>query len=124
MMKDGRPVLRPHHQNSKQLNAWRKLVASAASKAYWGRDLLCVPLILSVWIYRQRPKNHYNSRGEVKPDAPRYPDVRPDTVKLVRAIEDALTGVLFDDDARIVEHHLFKHFGPAHKVVVELKQKE
>lgn len=38
-------------------------------------------------------------------------NVKPDSDKLVRAVLDALTGVVYCDDARVVEHHAFKFYG-------------
>lgn len=50
--------------------------------------------------------------GEVKPWAiGRRPVARPDVLKLARAAEDALTGVLWLDDSQIVDEHLSKAFG-------------
>ena len=33
---------------------------------------------------------------------------RPDTIKLARAIEDALAGVAYNDDSQIIHHYLIK----------------
>jgi crossover junction endodeoxyribonuclease RusA len=50
-----------------------------------------------------RPKAHYRTNGELKPSAPQHCTGRiGDLSKLVRAVEDALTGVVYDDDAQIV----------------------
>ena len=40
------------------------------------------------------------------------PATKPDGLKLGRAGEDALSGIVYNDDAQIVEHHIRKAFGP------------
>jgi Holliday junction resolvase RusA-like endonuclease len=45
------------------------------------------------------------------PKRRRYPDVKPDLSKLLRAVEDSLTGVLIRDDARIVRASVAKGYG-------------
>ncbi len=49
-----------------------------------------------------RPKGHFGKRG-LRESAPRYPTGRPDVDKLARATLDCFTGIVFDDDSRIVE---------------------
>ena len=38
------------------------------------------------------------------------PTTRPDLSKLVRAVEDALTGVIYADDAQVVSEYTEKHY--------------
>jgi Holliday junction resolvase RusA-like endonuclease len=39
-----------------------------------------------------------------------YPISKPDVLKLARAAEDALTGIIWSDDALIVQEHLYKAY--------------
>jgi Holliday junction resolvase RusA-like endonuclease len=48
----------------------------------------------------------------LKGSAPEWPVARPDALKLARAAEDALTGIVWADDAQIVVERLGKVFGP------------
>lgn len=87
--------------------------AKDAMAALGGADgLRMAALKLTVVCVRARPKAHLGADGLVKD---RYrlvrPTQRPDTVKLVRAAEDALTGVVWVDDSQVVEHALFKVYG-------------
>ena len=43
-----------------------------------------------------------------------------DSVKLTRAVEDALTGVLWQDDSQVVFHCLTKVWGPCYRVGVKV----
>ena len=75
-------------------------------------ELLDAPLAVTMVIVRRRPATHIRANGTVKDwAAPLLPVQRPDTVKIVRAAADALTGVLWDDDSQIVRHQLHKAFG-------------
>jgi Holliday junction resolvase RusA-like endonuclease len=69
------------------------------------------PLMLQLTFSQPRPKGHYGTgrnAGVVKASAPRWPATRPDVLKLARAVEDALTGIIWADDAQIVVEQLNK----------------
>lgn len=82
---------------------WRGDLRDAAKTAHQGRPLEG-PLKLCVVFHLQRPKSHYCGgffeRG-LKLNMSTYHAQRPDTTKLLRAVEDALTGILWRDDAQI-----------------------
>jgi Holliday junction resolvase RusA-like endonuclease len=58
------------------------------------------------------PKTHRTSTGALSAAGRRqpWPTTRPDLLKLARAIEDALTGVVYRDDALIVQERLVKDY--------------
>ena len=64
--------------------------------------LLRGPVRLSLVFIFTRPAGHFRKNGTLKPSAPTYHAVKPDGSKLLRSTEDALTGLAFEDDARIV----------------------
>ena len=102
---------------------WKQEVALAARAAYAG-PLLLGSIRLALTFYRPRPQSHYGTgknAGEVKESAAKWPIGRPDTVKLTRAVEDALTGVLWRDDSQVVEHLLRKVYGECSRVEVEVQ---
>lgn len=91
--------------DNKKGKPWRADVQAAAYSAISLTELLDSPLILEVCFYFVRPKSHYGSgknAKNLKASARPWPSTRPDTTKLLRAIEDALTGVLWRDDSQIV----------------------
>jgi len=78
---------------SKYVAGWRAAVKAEATRQAAGWVPLDEPCWLRVGFYLARPK------------APKFPDrpgVTPDLSKLVRATEDALTGVAWSDDSRVV----------------------
>lgn len=88
-----------------RLKDWRNHVAVCARTACQrlGLDLLESFVALSVEFVLPRPKSHLTKSGRLTKSAPAYPG-KPDLSKLVRAVEDALTGVVWRDDSLVVEY--------------------
>lgn len=113
--------------DNRDLEPWRQAVTAAALKAVDGRPPMLGPLELHATFVLPRPKGHYGTgrnAGRLKPSAPLYVATRPDTDKLVRAVGDAITGVICRDDSQLVIVHAEKHYGEpphAHLVVTALE---
>lgn len=91
---------------------WIEAVKFAAQSEYQG-PLLDEPLALSVDFYFARPKGHFGTgknAGNLKPSAPSFPAKMPDLSKIVRSTEDAMTGVIYRDDALIVTQSFTKRY--------------
>lgn len=93
--------------NRARLNPWRRDVQQAAHEAVAGHDgqgwHMGKPTMVDATYYFARPKSHYGTKGGVqyiKPGAPRQHTSKPDRDKLDRALNDALTGVVFNDDSQ------------------------
>lgn len=96
---------------------WREDVRAGARRALEGVEGwdMAGPFFVSFTFCRLRPKSHYGSGRNadlVKSSAPEFPVSRPDLLKQSRAVEDALTSVVWHDDAAIVDERLRKVFGP------------
>jgi Holliday junction resolvase RusA-like endonuclease len=102
--------------------AWKERVALQAAPLMQERDLLDEPLHLCVTIYFVRPRTHYNTLGELnkKGRETPYPIGPPDATKLVRAIEDALQGIVYVNDSRICEQHITKRWGQRDEVHISI----
>lgn len=108
----------PHRQTGRMVTMdtnrkaypWKRDVAQAAGLAMQGKPLLDGPLSLTLHFYVPRPKGHYGVHG-LRPSAPVYPTTRPDVLKLARSCEDAMSGVVYRDDAQIVVEILNKSYG-------------
>ena len=87
-------------ESCKNVKPWRYLVSQAAVAS--GATLLRGPVRMSTVFLFRRPKSHFRTNGKLKPSAPRWMSVRPDASKLQRSTEDALSKLLYEDDARIV----------------------
>jgi Holliday junction resolvase RusA-like endonuclease len=101
---------------------WRAGIVATAFEAMRAADTppLNEPLILRAEFIMPRPKSHYKSSGFIRDDAPVVHSIRPDATKLVRALEDALSNVLWRDDAAVCEQYVFKLYGdqPGCKVTI------
>lgn len=97
----------------KEGKAWRTSVADRAMdqvKNLPDGNLFDCPLTVYLYFYRQRPSGHLRKDGTVKTSSPPRPITKPDVLKLARAVEDAITGILWRDDSLIVREVLEKRF--------------
>jgi Holliday junction resolvase RusA-like endonuclease len=112
---------------SKRSKPWQAEVKSAAIEAIDAvplDGLLTGPLTVEFTFFKPRPKNHYGSgknSGVLKLSAPEFPTTRPDALKLARAVEDALSGVVYRDDAQIVTETLRKRYGSPARCEVSIR---
>lgn len=107
----------------KYSKAWMDKVSWFAMKEYGERTvLLTCPLILKLTFFQRRPNGHYGTgrnAGRLKDSAPEYPTTKPDLTKLTRAVEDALTGIVWKDDSQVVKQDTRKLYcGPEDKMGV------
>lgn len=107
--KNGRPMVVARDDNEKS-KAWMQEVRCAAAHAFGSnRDLLTGPIELTVQFYFKRPNSHYGSgrnANKLKPSAPVIHAQSPDLAKLLRSLEDALTGVVWRDDKQVFRYGL------------------
>lgn len=91
-------------EDAKKNAPWRANVALAAGHLFEAGPLTG-PLRVTFRFVMPRPASHYGTGKKsavLKPDAPEWHTTRPDTTKLIRAAEDALTGIAWVDDAQVV----------------------
>jgi Holliday junction resolvase RusA-like endonuclease len=119
--KNGRPIVvaRDANRNSKE---WMGQVRDAAAAVFRG-ELLRGPVRLRVGFYFKRPKAHYRTGKKanlLRDDAPCFHTSTPDLDKLVRAVKDSLSGVVYADDRQVAacESGKFWTSGLEHAVVV------
>lgn len=89
--KDGRSFMR--ESNDRLLRPWRKTVRAAAKAAMNDTPPRTGPVDLVVTFYFDRPKSH-PPLTTTWPITAQFGDVD----KLLRAVNDAMTGVVFEDD--------------------------
>lgn len=121
--KDGRSGTNVTDANPKA-RPWKDQIAQHVGEA-WGVTTppLDGPLKIRFTFYAQRPTGHYGSgrnSDRLKPSAPPYPTSRPDALKLARAVEDALSGILYRDDSQIVTELLEKRYGTPERVEIQV----
>lgn len=107
--KDGRHFVRD--SSGRAGERWRWAVQQEAGIAMRDRPPFQrgVALSLVVQFNVVRPKSHFGKRG-LLPSARAYPTIKPDCSKFVRAVEDAMTGIVYADDAQIVSQCVDKRY--------------
>jgi len=95
--------------NQQKNRNWRAAVALAASEAMNGHEIFIGPLFVKITFEMPRPKAHYGARG-LKKSAPTWNTNKPDVTKLIRSTEDAMTAVVWKDDAQIVHSVAVKRY--------------
>jgi len=99
---NGAPAVVITDAAGKKNKEWKQQCAVFAKQNYSGAPLTG-PLKVTFEFYRTRPKAHFRSNGQIKESfANEYPTTKPDVTKLIRAAEDAMTGILWIDDSQIV----------------------
>lgn len=97
--------------DAKRNAPWRASVALEGSIAMDGREPLEGPLSLDVEFVMPRRKAHFRANGGVKITAPTHHASKPDRTKLLRALEDALTKIVWRDDTQVVDGRTTKRYG-------------
>jgi Holliday junction resolvase RusA-like endonuclease len=97
---------------SKKTKPWMQQVAQTARSEYDG-PVLTEPVSYRMVFYFQRPKSHFGTgrnAGKLKDSAPNFHTKKPDAFKLARAVEDALTGIIWRDDSQCCEIYVEKKY--------------
>ncbi len=99
---------------------WKAIVGWNARMVF-KQPPLREPLNVTMTFIRSWRKSDLKKDGTPKPHIQPFPMSRPDVLKLARSTEDALTGIIWVDDAQTVDMHLKKRYGyePGVRVVVE-----
>jgi Holliday junction resolvase RusA-like endonuclease len=111
-----RPIITS--DNSK-LKPWRQQLTATALATVdflkFGKELPFpkgAPVHLVLRFYLEKPASVSKRRV--------YPTVKPDSSKLLRAVEDSLTGTIWHDDAQVVSTIIEKHYGIPQRVEIEV----
>jgi len=92
---------------------WRQETASCAMIAMSGKPVWEGAVSLTVDFYFDRPKAQKKAL---------YKTTKPDVDKLVRSIADALTGIVFGDDARVVQMTCRKAYGSPARAEIQVRE--
>jgi Holliday junction resolvase RusA-like endonuclease len=93
---------------------WRQACVVTA-QGQSGAQLLRGPMKVDFAFIMPRLKSHFHTSkaklGQLREDAPAWHTVKPDRTKLTRSTEDALKGIIWADDAQIVDGRTTKAYG-------------
>ena len=82
-----------------RLKDWRAAIAAKASKEFSG-ELWAGPILLECIFVMPRSPSHFTKKGVLTKGAPMVP--QKDLDKLIRAVGDSLSKVVYRDDVQIV----------------------
>lgn len=118
--KHGRVLLLPKDDNPRS-DGWMRKVNKAARQVMQNRRPLEGPIELTLRFYLARPQYHFGTGRNAGVVKDRYRHarhiVKPDRLKLARAVEDALSTVLYADDSQTVG-------GPVDKFYCDLESEQ
>jgi Holliday junction resolvase RusA-like endonuclease len=104
--KRGQPVIATMDSN-KNLRPWRQQLSDCAKAALAenGGEIIARPnaVRLCVCFYFEKPVSVSRARL--------LPSVKPDASKTLRAVEDSLSGIIYEDDAQITDIVVAKRYG-------------
>lgn len=105
---------------------WRRRCDAAAREAMGAKPPLEGPLRVLFAFTVQRPANHHIAGDRARPIKPAcadaWPTPKPDASKLTRSTEDALTKIVWRDDAQIVQQYAEKRYAnPGEKAGCRIK---
>lgn len=106
-----RPVITADNRKTKP---WKQQIAGAAAALNQHPFAKDVPLAITLDFYLAKPASVTKRRT--------HPIVKPDLDKLVRAVFDALTGIMFADDAQVIALHTRKHYGQPERVEIQIQE--
>ena len=98
--------------NPKQ-KEWMDTVSWHTQKHVGRMILITEPVCLKLTFLRLRPNGHYGTgrnADSLKASAPLHNTKTPDLTKLTRAVEDALTGLIWKDDSQVIAQRTNKRY--------------
>ncbi len=97
--------------NPQEMKNYQNLISILAKNQHKG-DPLEGPLIVSFYFVRSKPKS---SKKLV-------PWTKPDNTNYTKNVEDALNGIIWKDDAMIVDSHIYKRYGTTPMIKIEVSR--
>ncbi|MDQ0158997.1 RusA family crossover junction endodeoxyribonuclease [Alkalibacillus salilacus] len=87
-------------------------------------NLLKGPIDLTVRVYRPIPKSMPKYKRKLIDDGQLRPTTKPDVDNYLKAIKDALNGIIWHDDSQVVNVHIEKYYDDQPRVEVEIREWE
>ena len=105
------PIVNVVDSGGKRTKEWRKAVAVYAKASIppgFQPSPRAVHCRFNFWM--PRPQDEFNSAGQLKEWAEKFHLKPPDALKLARSTEDALTGIIWQDDKQVVSGSQSKQY--------------
>ena len=122
------PAARPrfnrsgHAYDPLKSRAYKQYVSLEASKQYHGYLIGRKPLVVRIAIYRPIQTSVSQIEHARRAQGLHRPIVKPDTSNYVKLIEDALTGIIWEDDNCIVDLSASKYYSDDPRIEVTVTE--
>ena len=110
-----------HHYTPRAVREERLAIRQFASDAMRGLPPLTGAVDLRATFYRAVPGSWSNRKRAQAMANEILPTTKPDFDNLVKMV-DALKGVVWIDDAQVIDCHLFKRYSDRPRTVIEVRQ--
>lgn len=111
--------------NNPKVKEWMQKISWYALKEFGERQILHTGAVqIEATFYLVRPQSHYGkgkNKDKLKPSAPKDHLTTPDGDKLRRAVQDALSTVIYKDDKQIVHGQEWKYYADNRQPGVMIK---
>ena len=101
--------------------SYESLVKLAARMAMKSAAPMAFPVALSLIVLHPIPKSWSKRRQEAALAGTERPTTKPDADNVAKVIADACNGVVWVDDAQVVELHVSKRYSATPGVMVEVR---
>ena len=127
----------PATQGSKKWVGGHRIIDTCKSLPQWRKDVATIArlnapkkplaknynIYMRLYFYLPRPKSHYGTgrnAGKLKTSAPAVPRGK-DLTKMLRAVEDSLSGIIFEDDDQVAMQLTTKNYADCCEPGVRVK---
>ena len=104
-------------EKSRNYKAYVRMLATQAMKEN-DFEMITGPCAIKIWAYFDIPKSKSKKFKEAALEAKERPTKKPDADNIVKAILDALNGLMYKDDSCIVELSCVKYYSDVPRVEV------
>lgn len=119
----GRPRFgKGHAHDPKKSREYKHTVSEAASLQYHGELLHDTPLKVDVKVYRHIQSSVSKVERERRISGEHRPIVKPDASNYLKLIEDALTGIIWEDDNLITDVSCSKYYSDEPRIEVTVTE--
>lgn len=99
---------------------WKTAISLLAKGEWKDRPLMTGPIRLTILFCMERPQEHFETEGSLKPSAPACPITWPDLTELINIVENALTGVIWQDDDQVYSLDVRKVYDESPWMTIEV----
>ena len=110
------------HYTPKKTANYESLVAICGLGAMGFKMAIDCACRMDLVLYMPIPKSWSLKKKKLAIDGKIYPTSKPDSSNVLKAIEDALNGIVYLDDSQIIEHSMKKIYSEDPRAEIEITE--